>query len=219
MRFVQSDIDALLDYWPRLRRAPVTRDGFAPLVGTVSFSMAPGGRPVIEDSYSVRLEIPVKTSSYAPQVFETGGRIKRHIDNHVYRSGALCLGSPWTLRRIIGTPPDLVKFVNQCVIPFLYAASCREDNGGKLPFSELAHGKAGLLDDYESILGLEGARSVSAALMAVSQRKRIANKINCPCACGRRLGDCEFRWKLATLRSEANREFFRALALQFKAHA
>lgn len=105
------------------------------------------------------------------------------------------------------------------MIPFLYAASCREKDGGKLPFSELSHGKAGLLDDYELILGLEGARSVSVALMAVSQRKRIANKIDCPCACGRRLGNCEFRWKLATLRSEANRDFFRALAWQFKALA
>ena len=215
MRFVQSDIDALLDCWPRLRRAPVTRDDFVPIVGIVSFSMAPAGRPAIEDSYSVRLEVPITTSSYAPQVFETGGRIERHIDNHVYNSGALCLGSPWNLRRIIGMPPDLVKFVNQCVIPFLYAASCREKNGGMLPFSELAHGKAGLLDDYELILGLEGAQSVSMALMAVSKRKRIANKLECPCACGRRLGNCEFRWKLATLRSEANRDFFSALARQF----
>jgi hypothetical protein len=45
-------VDALLNYWPRLRRAPVTRDGFVSIVGTLDFSMAPAGLPLIEDSYS-----------------------------------------------------------------------------------------------------------------------------------------------------------------------
>jgi len=193
----------------------VTRDGFASIVGNLSFSMAPAGLPRIEDSYSIRLELPTRASSSTPQVFETGGRIARHIDNHVYTNGALCLGSPWMLRRVIGTPPDLVTFVNHCVVPFLYAASCREKNGGDLPFSELAHGNAGLLDDYEQILGLRGANSVLLALMALSQRHRVTNKIKCPCACGRRLGKCDYRWALAKLRSDANRAFFRSMANHF----
>ena len=217
MKFGESDVDALLNYWPRLRRAPVTRDGFVSIVGTLSFSMAPAGLPLIEDSYSIRLEVPTMSSASAPQVFETGGRITRHIDNHVYTNGALCLGSPWMLHRITGTPPDLVTFVNQCVVPFLYSTSCRERNGGNLPFSELAHGKAGLLDDYEQILGLRGASSVSLTLRAVSQRHRVANKNACPCGCGKRLGTCDFRWKLAQLRSDASRAFFRSMGNHFRA--
>ena len=216
MKFGESDVDVLLSYWPRLRRAPVTRDGFVSIVGTLGFSMAPAGLPLIEDSYTIRLEVPTMTSANAPQVFETGGRITRHIDNHVYTNGALCLGSPWMLRRIIGTPPDLLTFVNQCVVPFLYSASCRERNGGDLPFSELAHGKAGLLDDYEQILGLRGANAVSLALRAISQRHRVANKNACPCGCGRRLGACDFRWKLARRRSDGSRAFFRSMGNHFR---
>lgn len=104
MKFGENDINALLNYWSRLRRAPVTRDGFVSIVGTVGFSMAPAGLPLIEDSYLIRMEVPTMTSANAPQVFETGGRITRHIDNHVYTNGALCLGSPRMLRRIIGPP-------------------------------------------------------------------------------------------------------------------
>lgn len=194
----------------------MTRDGFVSIVGTLGFSMAPAGLPLIEDSYSIRLEVPTMTSANAPQVFETGGRITRHIDNHVYTNGALCLGSPWMLRRTIGTPPDLVTFVNQCVVPFLYSASCRERNGGDLPFSELAHGKAGLLDDYEQILGLRGTKAVSLALRAVSQRHRVANKSACPCGCGKRLGMCDYRWKLAGFRSDGSRAFFRSMGSHFR---
>lgn len=216
MRFDQRHIEELLDAWPRLRRSPGTRPDCWTIIGSLAFSMKPPGLPKLDDTYSIRIEIPRSSSASAPLVFETGGRIVRDIENHVYSNGALCLGSPWMIRKVVGTPPNLVAFVDQCVVPFLYAAAFRERGHGAFPFSELAHGAAGLLEDYQRILGLKGSEAVMLALGALGRRPRVANKRPCPCGCLRRLGMCDFRRMLSRLRLDANREFFRVVARHFE---
>ena len=208
MRFTQAHIDELLDAWPLLRRQPTTKKDVCSVVGLLDFSMEPAGLPKIEDSYRIQIDIPLCRTNFAPYVYERGGRIPQGIDNHVNSDGTLCLGSPWTLRRKLVNPPNLVRFAEECIAPFLYSATWREQGNQGFPFSELSHGLVGLEEDYASILGLSGRRNVIEAIKLLRLRPRLANKRACPCGCGRRLGVCNYRVTLNELRSGLPRSFF-----------
>lgn len=195
---------------------PTLHADAAVLQGRLGFVLDPAGRMRIEDCYSVRVEVLLGPTERVPEVFETGGRIPRNADHHVNPSGALCLGSPWRIRQLLGRPPSLVALVERCVVPFLYAATWRAQGNEGYPFAELPHGRAGLLDDYSSILGLEGPVAIRQALEALALRRRIANKLPCPCGCGVRLGRCDYRFALDQLRRGMVRPAFRHLRDQFK---
>lgn len=216
MRFAESDIDDLLSAWPRLRCAPSVRADIILIEGWLEFSLAPPELPCIQDRYSVRIEVPVGMTECVPEVFETGQRIPRDANHHVNSNGALCLGSPWRLRQLIGRNSCLVNLIDFCIVPFLYAATWREQGNEGYPFAELAHGRAGLLDDYSSMLGLVKPSSVLQALEALARRCREANKLPCPCGCGFRLGRCEYRFTLNRLRHGMARSSFRHLRDQFR---
>lgn len=186
------------------------------LEGRLEFVLEPLGLPRIEDCYSVRIEVPLGPTDSVPEVFETGRRISRDADHHVNPNGALCLGSPWGVQQLLGRPVSLVALVERCVIPFLYAATRRAQGHNEYPFSELPHGRAGLLDDYSSILGVEHSAAVLQALEALARRRREANKLPCPCGCRVRLGRCRYRFVLDKLRQRMVRSSFRNICSQFR---
>jgi hypothetical protein len=209
LAFSESQIEELLCAWPRLRRIPSPDKRVSVIQGRLAFTLKPEGLPEITDTYRLRLKVPLASSLDVPVVYEEGGRIPRTDENHVNPLGNLCLGSPWRIRIKCGCPPSLIEFVDQCVVPFLYSASWREQGNAGFPFDELAHGTEGLLADYEHLLGLHGRSAVGHALHLLSLRRRVANKRRCPCRCGKRLGACSYRYRLATLRAQAPRSFYR----------
>jgi hypothetical protein len=88
---MSDDLQVFLKAYPGMLLAP-TMDGVTVLAGTFEFEASWEG-VVVKDSYDLRIE----AGSYPealPVVFETGGRIPRRMDEHVFESsGRLCLGS------------------------------------------------------------------------------------------------------------------------------
>lgn len=181
-------------------------DGATTLEGRLDFCAAPDGGAEVEDSYKVRIEL----AGRLPRVWESGHRIKRDLDNHIGADGTLCLGSPLRLAIFLAREASLVRFVDQCLVPFLYTATLRERGEKGFPFGALEHGEPGLLDDYEKILGLKGREALQRALHMLSLKRRVANKLPCPCGCGRRLGKCPLHDKLNQLRKVMPRSHFAA---------
>ena len=105
---------------------------------------------VIEDGYNVRIESPENFPEQLALTWETGGRIPP--DYHKLTNGALCLGSRVGLRLQMGGSPSLLRFVERCVIPYLYGYSYSVKHGAP-PFGELAHGELGSLQDLAGLLG------------------------------------------------------------------
>ncbi len=171
--------------------------------------------PKIDDAYRVRIDIRVDRDDEVPAVFELDGRIPRKVDEHVNPDGDFCLGSPLATRLKLGRLPSLSHFVDQCVVPFLYAASWRRKGGVGWPFNELPHYSPGLLEDYQRPLHVSTPASTRLALTALCVRRRVANKLLCPCGCQRRLGNCSYRWHLASLRLLATRPYFRRIVADF----
>jgi hypothetical protein len=184
-----SMIESFLADYPRMRFRP-TVDGTISLVGRFPFSASAEGLPAITDEYRIRIDIVDQLDKALPVIYETGGRIPSSMDNHVNGDRSLCLGSPLSQRLQLGATPTLARFVELCLVPFLYAQSLRQRGVAHFPFGELAHGPQGLIDDYRMIFAVEDARVLMRLLELLSMKRRRANKLPCPCGCGRRFAGC-----------------------------
>jgi hypothetical protein len=163
------------------------------------------GKERVGDEYQIELLVPDGFPERIPSVRETGGRIPTSF--HKLHGGALCLGSPTRLRLILTESPSILRFVERCVIPYLYGYSYFE-RYGILPFGELKHGEEGIREDFASLFGTDRGDSIREFVRLTAMRKRYANKQACPCGSQRRLGRCHHR-RVNTLRARLGRHWFR----------
>ena len=198
-RFRRSEIAELLARYDGLRLLPsigmTTR-----IAGTLTFRAEGRTTQSIEDSYDVRIEVPHEFPERMALAWETGGRIPAKY--HKLDNAAMCLGSRVRLRLQTAGSPSVLRFVDRCVIPYLYGYS-HFLKTGKMPFGELDHGELGSLQDLASLLGMEMGPAIPYCVLATLKRRR-ANKQPCPCGSGRRLGRCHNR-KVNMLRDRVGR--------------
>lgn len=195
-------LDELREAHPGL----VVRPGFAGLrlVGDFSFSAHAAGT-TIRDCYDLEILVPRDFPRELPSVFERGGRIPASF--HTNPDGTLCLGSKLRLLSDLAEQPTLMGYADRCLVPYLFAHAYWERTGA-LPWADLVHGPAGLIQDYREMFRAKDANEVVAILTALATRRRVANKLPCSCGAGRRLGVCHGR-DLTFLRRRCSRKQFR----------
>jgi len=182
------------------------------LVGVFRFAARMRRGEEIEDSYELQIEVPASFPRRTPKVTEIGGKIPRNGQYHVNFDGSLCLGSPLRLLDLLSKRADLSGFANCCLVPYLYAVSSALQGGKRFPFGELAHGEPGVINDYMVLFGLDTREQVFRTLDILGMKRRIANKVLCPCGCGLRLGKCRFNRMVSRYRRIASRSWFRGEA-------
>jgi hypothetical protein len=180
------------------------------LKGSFSFSATYQNNEKLTDTYQIEITVPVEFPCKLPTVKEVGGKIPRDSKHHVNLDKTLCLGSPLRLLQKISAEPTVNGFAENCLVPFLYAVSSKLVNGSEFPFGELDHGEKGIVEDYMELLNLKSKWQVENFLELLGAKRRIANKLNCPCSCGRRLGACSFHRVLNKYRKLAPRSWFKA---------
>lgn len=201
------DIDTFLTDYPEMSLHPISGDEIR-IAGTFQFSADHAKHGKLTDKFELSIDIPSSFPRSLPTVWEIGKRIPRNNDHHINRGGSLCLGSPLRLLEIINCNPTLPHFVEQCLIPWLYAMS-KKLAGGDFVFGELAHYGEGLLDDYVTLFHLKTPHQARSAIELLTIKKRVANKRDCPCECGQRLGRCSLRLRLLKFRKLTSRKWFR----------
>lgn len=204
----RNNVDQFLKDYPGMAIRP-SRDEGKVLKGTFKFCATPPSGIEICDSYELEILVPASFPRAIPMVKELSRKIPRDGKHHINADDTLCLGSPLRLLRELTDHPNLTGFSKQCIVPFLYAVSKKLQTGGDFAFSELAHGKPGIIDDYTELLGLKTDNEVHQALTLLGMKRRIANKMACPCKCGKRLGSCRFHHKLNQYRRVAPRSWFK----------
>jgi hypothetical protein len=202
-------LDNFLNDYPRMTVRPITGSGLI-IQGEFCFSAGSEGRAEITDTYHLRIEVPQAFPSDIPTVMELDNKIPRTGHYHVNRDATLCLGSPVRLLWRLSNKPTLPGFASECLVPYLYAISHRLKFGGELPFSELEHGAPGVLQDYADLFSLKRPEQADRAIRLLGMKKRRANKLPCPCDCGKRLGKCKFNKTIRKFRKLASRAWFRA---------
>ncbi|WMI72186.1 hypothetical protein RBH88_03535 [Aminobacterium sp. MB27-C1] len=163
----------------------------------------------INGSFMLEILVPINYPQDLPVVKEVERQIPLDGWHHVNSDGSLCLGSPIRLLKKVHDNPNLTGFAENCLVPFLCAISYRFKFGGDFIYGELRHGAEGIIDDYKDLLGLKTKSQVLKTLKLLGMRKKRANKKLCPCGCNRKLGACEFHYKLNDLRKIASRSWFR----------
>lgn len=198
----------LRDY-PQMAIRP-TAGGCLRLKGSFEFAAHHTKEGDIQDSFALEIIFPSGFPRKLPCVTETGGRIPRTGEYHVNSTdNTLCLGSPLSLLLKLSKKPTLGGFAECCLVPYLFAISRKLKNGGPLAFGELAHGREGILNDYADLFGLKHPSQVKYAFKLLGMKKRLANKLSCPCGCRSRLGRCRFTIRLRQFRALASRNWFK----------
>ena len=207
MKFDLPELLEFLKLYPSMRLVNMT-ERQAVVSGVYSLNAHMDGFKTVSKNYSLRITIPRDYPRSIPTVYETDAKIPRILEYHTYKDGSFCLGSEIKLKSILYEYPTLRDFAEKILNPFLYAVTYKILYG-IYPFGELDHGEAGLVDDYQELFGVEGKASVLRVLVALGKRKRLANKLRCPCDCGSRISECDFRFRLVNWRQLAKRRWFR----------
>jgi len=165
-----------------------TEDGRFIVSGNLSFSHSHDGKTV-EDDYDVEIVIPNDYPQNPPAVKETSNKIPRNKDNHVNpKDGTLCLGAPLAVKRKFAQQRNLLWFVIEQVISFLFLYSYKRDYG-LLPFGELSHGAGGLLEYYNDLFSVQDNWQVLGLLKILADDNYRGHAL-CPCGSSKKVRFC-----------------------------
>jgi hypothetical protein len=186
----RTGLQDVLETHPRLRIVPTPYVDALSLKGSLAFDADLAGVGSIRDDYRIAIMVPFRFPLALPSVRELGSRISS--DFHTNPDGTLCLGSPVRLHLALADGPTLLGFIERCIVPFLAGYTYLERTGREWT-PGLAHGDAGLIDDYMSLLRVRDKKGCVEMMDLMGMKRRIANKLPCPCGSLLRVGRCHHR--------------------------
>ena len=213
LKWYELKLQDFLSLHPRMRLTEYG-DERAVVEGDYFLNAQMDGYKAIQETYRLRIVFPAGYPRSLPQVTEIGNRIPKNSDHHTFDNGTCCLGSEIRLKSILFEHPSITDFFDKIIDPFLYAISYKLQYNF-YPFGELDHEEDGLIDDYQRFFNVPDKYSVLQVLKALGKRKRVANKLPCPCGCGERIGKCDFRFDLQRWRRLERRRWFRKHLSEF----
>jgi hypothetical protein len=157
------------------------------IVLTGPFVISGGDGPF--DSYEVEVVIKAGFPAEEPVVFETGGRIPREIDRHIFpRTGACCVGvwGEW----LFGPNELTIKIFLAVIMHDYFVSQTYFDLKGVWPFGERSHGLAGVIESYADLLGVQNNVAVVSSHFRLLSQKQIKGHARCPCGSGKRVRNC-----------------------------
>ncbi len=203
-----AGLDVFLQEFNMMARRPSPPSSVV-ISGPFKFSASHAKTGRIDDTFNLRLEIPLSFPHALPRVVETANRIPKIPEFHINQGdNTLCLGSPLSLHLALQKDPTITGFAIKCLIPYLHAISYKLKHGGPMPFGELAHGREGIIADYLSLFHIETPYQLREVLCRLYTKKRSANKLPCPCGCGLRTGACRYNLKIALFRRLQKRSWY-----------
>jgi hypothetical protein len=206
-------IDDVLAQYPGLALQPSPSRELV-LGGEFGFAASIPDIGTLQDSFEIEIRVAADSfPTVLPSVREIAGRIPRTF--HKLADGSLCLGAPLAVQAALRGKASLLQFIERCIIPYLAGYAVFERTG-KMPFGELSHGRKGLLEEYRNLTGADTNAQCVAFLKLLGMKKRIANKLECPCGSGRRVGKCHHRRLISLRRSVTGRAWFRGAAYQIE---
>jgi len=165
-------------------------DGEYSVIGNLNFTVRHDGN-VVKDDYDIEIVIPDKYPQYPPTVQEVGNKILRCPGNHINDDGTFCFGAPLAIKHTFSQHRDLLWFVREQVVRFLFNHSYKRDFGIR-PDDELSHGPKGLLEYYYELFHTQDNITVLEFLRLLSEQQYDDQGL-CPCGSGRKIRKCHYR--------------------------
>lgn len=164
------------------------KDGKFIVAGNLSFTSHHDGK-TIKDDYDIEMLIPNDYPQNPPTVKETGNKIPRNKDNHVNpKDGTICLGAPLAVRRTFAKGRNLLWFVREQVVRFLFLHSYKKEYGIML-VDGLPHEIEGILEYYKELFSVQDNWHILGLLKILADDKYKGHTL-CPCSSGQKLRNC-----------------------------
>jgi hypothetical protein len=147
------------------------------------------------ETYQVLITFPNSYPRAFPTVWETAGKIKRHLLNN----GSLCFGNPQDVGALSKNGISLKWFLEE----ILNAHLCREyvrEKDGDYPTGERSHDYEGVWEGYYEVLGTTNKAEILRQLSMVLSHGRVGSKGPCYCGSGKMFQNCHQRKEEAILR-------------------
>jgi len=143
----------------------------------------------IEDTYQIEIKAVQDYPNSFPLVFETGGRIPKNIDWHIFEAtGNCCIASPPEEIIICNSSLTLLFFIDNQVKNYFYSQIFRNQNGYFL--KERSHGDKGWIEFFEETFMTDNIFNIEFGLNQMIEGKKIDRVSTCFCGSGKKYRKC-----------------------------
>lgn len=160
------------------------------------------------DRYAITIKEPDNFPFRFPLVYETGGRIPRNIDWHVYETDGHCCIKAFPEEILIcKNGISLEKFIEEQLKPYFYNQLHRENFGYYL--NERTHGPKGNVEFFEEVFHSKNILLIIAGLEFIRLRHEPNRVQNCFCGSGTKYRKCHREtFRQLSVYSNGELEFF-----------
>ncbi|NCP07188.1 MAG: hypothetical protein COZ16_04050 [Flavobacteriaceae bacterium CG_4_10_14_3_um_filter_31_253] len=143
----------------------------------------------IEDTYQIEIKAVDDYPNRFPLVFETGGRIPRNVDWHIFEDkGNCCIASPPEEIITCNSGLTLLSFIDNQVRNYFYSQIFRNQNGYFL--KERSHGSKGWIEFFEETFMTDNIFNIEFGLNQIIEGKKIDRVSICFCSSGKKYRKC-----------------------------
>tara|TARA_R110002124_G_scaffold285595_1_gene464348 strand:+ start:1045 stop:1494 length:450 start_codon:yes stop_codon:yes gene_type:complete len=130
-------------------------------------------------------------------VFETGGRIPKIADRHVFEDDKNCCLGVWEEWLFKSQDRSASSFIVGPLHDY-FLSQCWYEATSEWPFGDRSHGNLGVLEEFCELLSIDVDHGQAVSHLKLLCRKTIKGHAACPCGSGKRLRSCHSK-KLADL--------------------
>lgn len=143
----------------------------------------------VEDIYQIEIKAVADYPNCFPEVFETGDRIPRNVDWHIFEDkGNCCIASPPEEIIICNIGITLLSFLDNQVRNYFYGQIFRNQNGYFL--KERSHGSRGWIEFFEETFMTNNIFNIEFGLHQILEGKKIDRVSKCFCGSGKKYRKC-----------------------------
>lgn len=161
-------------------------DSIPCVFGSLVLTNEDGG---VEDTFQIEIKAVADYPNRFPLVFETGGRVPRNVDWHVFEAtGNCCIASPPEEIIICNYGLTLLSFIDNQVKNYFYSQIFRNQNGYFL--KERSHGSKGWIEFFEETFMTNNIFNIEFGLHQIIEGKKIDRVSLCFCGSGKKYRKC-----------------------------
>lgn len=189
----------LLEKYPNLY-AFTNQKGFIEVAGIFPLLGANGEEL---DRYTISIILPKEFPRELPIVYEVGGRIPNKAEFHVNTDGSACVFIPDDRWRCFPVDGSLIEFLDGPLYNFFLSQTYYSEHG-KWPFGEWSHGKEGLREYYQWLIGANDLLTIGRFLHLLT-KNNLKKHYACACGSGKVVKQCCIE-KISDLREKVTPE-------------
>jgi len=141
------------------------------------------------DNFQIEAKFSAGFPFAEPRVFETGGRIPRIVDRHIYEGSGRCCTGVWEEAFLNPAVRSVAGFMDILVNDYFVSQTYYETNE-RWPYGDRSHGKLGVVEACCDLLGIEQEPRVCLDMMAYLAGLPWKGHRSCMCGSGTRFRHC-----------------------------